>query len=1100
MPDVIDFLVLKQSYDEARQRLWQPNDRFRSVIDDAWWFGTIVCQEPYQSEYPDSHFQCFKVRWDNNETEKLSPWDVECIPENAQQPESLGGGVPVTADEMSDVLYKPQEGEWGARSRDEECERIIAGIDQLITVDIAAPFSGPVDLAQYPKYCTVVAYPTDLGTIRLRLVHRFYRRISALVWDVRYIAHNARTFNEPRSKIAHSAKILSETLLKFINNQNCTDIVEIYHAVEDKDSSEAEDLEDPNVPSTSSGPQLRQVVDLIQDQDAWKEDCKRLLDCILECEDSEPFRQPVNPDDYPDYLNIIDTPMDFETVRKTLEQDQYDNPIELCKDARLIFINAKAYTPNKRSKIYSMTLRLSALFEEHIRTIISDYRTAVMNGKRLRRSQRFRKRRQEPALPPSYIHSQKRAGVKTQEKTEKASSTCTKSTSAKVSAKENSRRRRSHRNSSSDSASYHSPAKVATESSGNSEESSPDSESENAFASSESKTQRHGGREGRGGRRLTRNRRAKEHGKKTKRLENEGSSDEDEDIGQPFASSLHYWVRSPFQLRERTRLTRTSVASGRSRAGTWAHVNGDAGRSRRLRRQRRSSGEKQSYQSGQEELDEESMGCRPLMRRTAAAAVSKMKLMENAEEEEGPPSEEEGRRKVSGRQVSQRNARRVAVIQSSSDSEEQPSLKITRKAFKKRKLSSVGSEESTDCGEKPQNREAAGSITKRVTRRAAMEEKNDGSSLVNGHCQDQLRRQAWRRCKARANYSKAEESLSQTTDVEDEGETTGRRMRTRTRRTALAAVDRIKEMHATEEEEEDHIQTHFRTWESKHSPILQEQRRSSEEEGQGQGIRTRRQLNGKPEEDVSLLSSEDDDEPKKATKGSKKRKLTSTDEWSEGKGEESESEEKPFPRRRPCLRTLPKKKYTTDSEENFQSGPEIQAEDQKEEGESDSDSSKGKAWSNQVNFGAFKRKRDWTGSESGEDNGSQTRHQGRKPASKCLLSEDQTESECEDPSTSHSEPAKDEEAGGLAPTKRQNHQKHRFRESSFSSLDSNRCEEHSASWSPISRALRRGHDGAAWRSPFLLGARRRRKESDSDSQRVRTRNRGRRTVMYHDSE
>lgn len=40
------------------------DDRFRSVIDDAWWFGTIVCQEPYQPEYPDSLFQCFKVRWE----------------------------------------------------------------------------------------------------------------------------------------------------------------------------------------------------------------------------------------------------------------------------------------------------------------------------------------------------------------------------------------------------------------------------------------------------------------------------------------------------------------------------------------------------------------------------------------------------------------------------------------------------------------------------------------------------------------------------------------------------------------------------------------------------------------------------------------------------------------------------------------------------------------------------------------------------------------------------------------------------------------------------------------------------------------------------
>lgn len=145
--------------------------------------------------------------------------------------------------------------------------------------EIAAPFSGPVDLVQYPTYCTVIAYPTDLGTIRLRLMHRFYRsvptisprstclimqagqrlflelflfdwpvemalivfccwivitnilygswrciysplmvhrRLSALIWDARYIAHNARTFNEPRSKIAHSAKLITNVLQKFV--------------------------------------------------------------------------------------------------------------------------------------------------------------------------------------------------------------------------------------------------------------------------------------------------------------------------------------------------------------------------------------------------------------------------------------------------------------------------------------------------------------------------------------------------------------------------------------------------------------------------------------------------------------------------------------------------------------------------------------------------------------------------------------------------------------------------------------------------------------------------------------------------------------------
>lgn len=396
MPDVIDFLVLRQFYDEARQRNWQPSDRFRSIIDDAWWFGTVLSQEPYQPQYPDSHFQCYSVRWDNTEIEKLSPWDMEPIPDNVDPPEELGASISVTSDELEKLLYKPQDGEWGQRSRDEECERIISGIDQLLNLDIAAAFAGPVDLCTYPKYCTVVAYPTDLYTIRMRLVHRFYRRLSALIWEVRYIEHNARTFNEPESVIARSAKKITDQLLKFIKNQDCTNILELCNT-SDSDGDSADDLDDSDLPKTSSG--RRRVHNWKRRsrgssciESDWRRQCKALLILIFQCEDSEPFRQPVDLVEYPDYRDIIDTPMDFGTVRETLEAGNYDSPVEFCKDIRLIFSNAKAYTPNKRSKIYSMTLRLSALFEEKMKKISFDFKIGQKFKEKLRRSQRFKQR------------------------------------------------------------------------------------------------------------------------------------------------------------------------------------------------------------------------------------------------------------------------------------------------------------------------------------------------------------------------------------------------------------------------------------------------------------------------------------------------------------------------------------------------------------------------------------------------------------------------------------------------------------------------------------------------------------------------------------
>uniref|UniRef100_A0A8C4V8Z2 Bromodomain and WD repeat-containing protein 1 n=1 Tax=Falco tinnunculus TaxID=100819 RepID=A0A8C4V8Z2_FALTI len=398
MPDVIDFLVLHQFYNEAKERNWQIGDRFRSIIDDAWWFGTVESQQPFQAEYPDSSFQCYCVHWDNNERERMSPWDMEPIPEGTAYPEEVGAGVPVTPDELTALLYKPQEGEWGAHSRDEECERVIRGIEQLLSLDISNPFAVPVDLSAYPMYCTVVAYPTDLATIRRRLENRFYRRISALMWEVRYIEHNARTFNEPDSPIVKAAKIVTDVLLRFIGDQSCTDILEIYNKVKAEDLSSTDEEEEVRTLSLIVRRRMKRQP-MKASPNAWKEQCKQLLNLIYEREDSEPFRQPVDLFSYPDYRDIVDTPMDFSTVKETLEAGNYTSPLEFYKDIRLIFCNSKAYTPNKKSRIYSMTLRLSALFENHMKNIISEYKSAMQCQKR--RRPRYRKRLRSSSSSPS---------------------------------------------------------------------------------------------------------------------------------------------------------------------------------------------------------------------------------------------------------------------------------------------------------------------------------------------------------------------------------------------------------------------------------------------------------------------------------------------------------------------------------------------------------------------------------------------------------------------------------------------------------------------------------------------------------------------------
>lgn len=60
--DVLDFLILRQTYDMAIQRNWQSGDQFRCIIDDLWWEGQIVTRQPFNPQLPDSMFQCYRIK------------------------------------------------------------------------------------------------------------------------------------------------------------------------------------------------------------------------------------------------------------------------------------------------------------------------------------------------------------------------------------------------------------------------------------------------------------------------------------------------------------------------------------------------------------------------------------------------------------------------------------------------------------------------------------------------------------------------------------------------------------------------------------------------------------------------------------------------------------------------------------------------------------------------------------------------------------------------------------------------------------------------------------------------------------------------------
>jgi bromodomain and WD repeat domain containing protein 1/3 len=134
MKGVIDFIILRQHYENSLGHQWKEGDCFRSIIEDKWWFGEIMKRKENSS-----YFQCFLVKWDcSNQSERMSPWDLQPIREKRKSK-----NFQITEEERKS-FYSPEEDDWPECGREEECSRIAQGLSCVMKLDEAEYFVLPV--------------------------------------------------------------------------------------------------------------------------------------------------------------------------------------------------------------------------------------------------------------------------------------------------------------------------------------------------------------------------------------------------------------------------------------------------------------------------------------------------------------------------------------------------------------------------------------------------------------------------------------------------------------------------------------------------------------------------------------------------------------------------------------------------------------------------------------------------------------------------------------------------------------------------------------------------------------------------------------------
>lgn len=159
----VDFLVLAEQYDAAKAD-WRVNDRCLTIIEDDWWAGTVIDIRPGEAQELEVRFD---KREQEDQTEYVGRWEIQPLPSGFNT---------------------------SAKPTNEDLEKFaVVGLGK-IEPDVRKLMSSEIQKLKVARSSVKTkSYPVNLKIIRERLAGNFYRRISALVYDVKALGNTEAT-------------------------------------------------------------------------------------------------------------------------------------------------------------------------------------------------------------------------------------------------------------------------------------------------------------------------------------------------------------------------------------------------------------------------------------------------------------------------------------------------------------------------------------------------------------------------------------------------------------------------------------------------------------------------------------------------------------------------------------------------------------------------------------------------------------------------------------------------------------------------------------------------------------------------------------------
>lgn len=240
----------------------------------------------------------------------------------------------------------------------------------------------------HPEYYTLIKKPISMSEIQKKLKKNEYANVTDLSTDLYQMLDNAKKANPTSSKTYKDAikmqKILNQKLVgDGLEDEDTedTDSSNMYVSPATGGSVEKKKKGRPRIhplPPVSPAPALTSTPSVAKyyrfpSNPVLKKKLMTIHKFLLEFtidgrQPMEPFLEKPPKKLYPDYYQIIQHPIDMNTIEKNIENDRYGTVDDIVGDFRLMFSNCRKYN-EENSMIYDDANRLEKVLNSKLKEL-----------------------------------------------------------------------------------------------------------------------------------------------------------------------------------------------------------------------------------------------------------------------------------------------------------------------------------------------------------------------------------------------------------------------------------------------------------------------------------------------------------------------------------------------------------------------------------------------------------------------------------------------------------------------------------------------------------------------------------------------------------